>query len=102
MAKIDYGMGEREFRCTYYTLSIYEQEFHGDPYEKVTGDLIKDVFGKVEVNENSLGATYDDEGNIVSYVIDYTIDDWNVEKRALWAMLRTAEGLSVGLEACCP
>ncbi len=89
MATIDFGLGEREIRCTYRTLSYYEQEFHSDPNPNVTGDLIADVMGKVRVGEDSLGMEFDDEGNITALTIDYTQDDWNVQKRALWAMLRT-------------
>lgn len=90
MATIDYGVGEREFRCTYLTLTIYEQEFHSDPYHKVTGDLIADVFGKVRVTEDAMGIEYDADGNVTAITVDYTMDDWNVEKRALWAMLKTS------------
>jgi len=89
LATIDYGMGEQNFRCTARTLLIYEQEFHSDPYERVTGDLIADVFGKHVVTEDSLGLSFDAEGNIDAIVIDYTSDNWGAELRALWAMLKT-------------
>lgn len=94
MATIDYGMGEREFRCTYLTLTIYEQEFHDDKYSKVTGDLIADVFGKVRIDESMMGLEYDDDGMLSAITVDYTMDDWNVEKRALWAMLKTSSEIA--------
>jgi hypothetical protein len=89
LATIDYGLGEREFRCTYWTLTVYEQEFRDDPCRGVTGDLIADVFGKIRATDESLGFHLDEDGNLDALVIDYTLTNWNVEKRALWAMLRT-------------
>ena len=91
MATIDYGRGEQEYRCTARTLIIYEQAFHSDPYPRVTGDIIADVFGKQRITENSMGLEYDDEGNIVAITADFTADNWGAEWRALWAMLRTQE-----------
>lgn len=92
LAVIDYGMGEREFRCTYRTLSIYEHEFRdrdGNP-----ADLIADVMGKVRVTADDTNVELDEDGNIYAVVLDYTSDDWNAQKRALWAMLRTAEAIA--------
>lgn len=83
MPKIDYERNgvEREYEATTYTLVLYEQEFKGD--------LIKDVFGKVDLrNAQTL---LDDDGNIV--VIDYTSDNWMAELKAFWAMLKTSEAI---------
>ena len=83
MAYIDYdGCGEREIVATAYTLLIYEQEFKRD--------MIKDVFGRIDLRKAALN--YDKDGNPV--VMDYTMDDWNAELRALWALLRTAQELA--------
>lgn len=90
MAKVDFGLGEQEIRCTYRTLSYYEQEFCNDPCPNVTGDLIADALGKITVDENSFGLGYGYDGQLNSITIDFTNNDWNVHKRALWAMLRTA------------
>ena len=64
------GYGEVEAVATAYTLVVYEQEFKGD--------LIKDVFGRHEA---------DDDGAVL---IDMTLDNWNAELRALYAMVVTA------------
>lgn len=90
MATIDYGTGEREIRCTYYTMSLYEQEFHSCPYESVTGDLIADVLGRQVISAKDTPVQVNEDGTIDAIVLDYTRCNWNVEKRALWAMLRTA------------
>lgn len=89
MASIDFGNGEQEIRCTARTLVIYEQEFWNDPFPRVTGDMIADVFGKHTVTQDSLGLKFDDSGNIEAIVIDYTSDNWNADLRAVWAMLKT-------------
>ena len=91
MATIDFGMGEKEFRCTARTLTIYEQAFHSDPYEKVTGDLIADVLGKQRITEESMGLEFDKDGQIVAITADFTTDNWGAEWRALWAMLKTQD-----------
>lgn len=79
MAYIDFdGSGEHEILATAYTTVIYEQEFHRD--------IIKDVFGRVDLRQAA--ANYDEDG--VALAIDFTLDDWNAELRALWALLRTA------------
>lgn len=95
LAKVDFGMGEREIRCTYRTLSFYEHEFCDDPRPNVTGDLIADTLKKITIGENLTNMKFDDEGNLIELTIDYTSDDWNVQKRALWAMLKTAEAIDV-------
>lgn len=89
MPTIDFGSGEREFRCTARTLVIYEQAFYNDKFPRVTGDMIADVFGKRTFTEDDLGLKFDDDGNIVGLVLDYQSDNWQAELRALWAMLRT-------------
>ena len=88
MASIDYGNGEREFRCTALTCMIYEHEFISDENPKITGDLIADTIGKVQVSSNDI-LHVTDEGNYITTVIDYTRVNWQAVYRALWAMLRT-------------
>lgn len=84
---IDYdGTGEREAIATAYTLMLYEQEFKAANTRGVTGDLICDVYGTIDLKKAK--AQYDALGNLV--VLDYTNDNWNAYLRALWAMLRTA------------
>lgn len=90
MAKVDYGAGEREIRCTYYTLTVYEQEFCTSKIDGVTGDLIADVMGRQVIKADDTPVRMNDDGTIDAIVLDYTRCSWNVEKRALWAMLRTA------------
>lgn len=63
------GYGELEARATALTLVIYEQEFGSD--------IIKDVFGRHEA-EKSDGP-----------VVDFTIDNWFGELKALWALVMT-------------
>lgn len=89
MPSIDFGNGPVEFCCTARTLVIYEQAFYNDKYERVTGDMIADVFGKRTIEEDSLGLKFDNDGNIQAIIVDYTSDNWQAELRALWAMLRT-------------
>ena len=90
MATIDYGDGEREFRCTAITCMIYEQEFVSDPNDKITGDIIADTIGKVQLSSSDVLHVTDD-GAYVTTVIDYTKVNWNAIFRALWAMLKTSQ-----------
>jgi len=80
MPRIDYQNDgtEHEYEATTYTLVCYEQEFKSD--------LIKDVFGRIDVR--TAVQNFDEAGNIIA--MDYTIDNWNAELRAFWAMLRTS------------
>ena len=80
MPRIDYENNgtEHEYEATTYTLVAYEQEFNGD--------LIKDVFGRIDVR--NAARNFDENGNLVA--MDYTIDNWNAELRAFWAMLKTS------------
>ena len=89
MPSIDFGNGPVEFRCTARTLVIYEQAFYNDKFDKVTGDMIADIFGKRTYTDDDLGLKFDDDGNLVALTVDMTMDNWNAEVRALWAMLRT-------------
>lgn len=89
MPTIDFGSGEQEFRCTARTLVIYEQAFYNDKYERVTGDMIADVFGKRTFTEDDLGLKFDDKGNLTAIIMNFESDNWQAELRALWAMLRT-------------
>lgn len=72
---IDYGCGEKEIEANVWALMLYEQEFHSD--------LIKDVFGKQKVEEDA-------EGGVIEF--DYTAMNWYALTKALWAMLRSADG----------
>ena len=90
LATIDYGVGEREFRCTAKTCMIYEQEFVNDKNERITGDLIADTIGKVTLSSSDILHVTDD-GTYITTVIDYTKVNWNAIFRALWAMLKTAQ-----------
>ena len=94
MATIDYGMGDMEFRCTMWTLVVYEQEFVGSMTEKVTGDLVADTMGKVIVTSDDL-ITVTEDGVFAQTVVDYTRVNWNGVLRALWAMLKTSEDIAV-------
>lgn len=80
MPYIDYENDgtEHEYEATTYTLMLYEQEFKRD--------LIKDVFGRIDIRNTA--KNFDEDGNIVA--MDYTIDNWMAELRAFWAMLRTS------------
>lgn len=69
---------EHEYEATTYTLMVYEQEFKKD--------LIKDVFGRIDTRQAQ--SNFDEDGNLVAW--DYTIENWNAELRAFWAMLRTS------------
>ena len=89
MATIDYGSGEREFRCTALTCMIYEHEFVSDDNPKITGDLIADTIGKITVSSNDI-LHVTDEGAYVTTVVDYTKVNWQAIFRSLWAMMRTA------------
>ncbi len=80
MPKIDYENNgtEHEYEASTYTLVIYEQEFKKD--------LIKDVFGRIDIR--NAAKNFDDDGNMIA--MDYTIDNWMGELRAFWAMLKTS------------
>ena len=84
MPKIDYNHSgvESDYEATTYTLMVYEQEFKSD--------LIKDVFGRIDLSRAS--NNIDADGNIIA--MDYTIDNWNSYPRAFWAMLKTSEAIS--------
>lgn len=88
MPVIDINGTEHEFVCTAYTTTIYEQAFKDDPYEKVTGDIIADVMRVIRVSSKDF-IDHDENGNL-TVAFDYTRDNWQAEKRALWAMLKTA------------
>lgn len=82
---INIGEHEVEIRATLHTLLVYEREFKDKPdrYPGITGDLIKDVFGKHQYQK-------DDETVLV---FDYTQENWNEEVKALWAMVKTASDI---------
>jgi len=84
MPKIDYENDgtQHEYEATTYTLVLYEQEFKRD--------MIKDVFGRIDVR--AAAQNFDEDGNMVA--MDYTIDNWNAELRAFWAMLKTSEAIA--------
>lgn len=84
MPKVDYEHINipREYEATTYTLLVYEQEFKRD--------LIKDVFGRIDIR--NAARNFDEDGNVVA--VDYTIDNWMGELRAFWAMLKTSEAIA--------
>lgn len=84
MPFIDYEADgtEHEYEATTYTLMVYEQEFKKD--------LIKDVFGRIDTRQAQ--NNFDEDGNLVAW--DYTIENWNAELRAFWAMLRTSSEIA--------
>ena len=84
MPKIDYAHDgvEHEYEATTYTLMVYEQEFKRD--------LIKDVFGKIDISGSA--ENFDEDGN--ARYIDYTVDNWSAYPKALWAMLKTSEAIA--------
>ena len=84
MPLIDYENDgtEHEYEATTYTLVVYEQEFKSD--------LIKDVYGRIDVQRAA--QNFDDDGNMIA--MDYTIDNWNAELRAFWAMLKTSSEIA--------
>ena len=95
--KVDYGAGEKELLFSGWTLVLYEQQFGGD--------LIQDLFGKVEVRksdvETALRNVGVDEGlqdapeapdeDPVLFTSDYTQTNWTAVLKALWAGLKTAD-----------
>lgn len=89
MAKVDYGLGEQEFLCNAWTMVVYEHAFCQSEDTNATGDLIRDVMGKVIVKSSDI-ISVDEDGAFATVVEDYTRVDWNATMRALWAMLRTA------------
>lgn len=93
MATVDIGTGPLEFRCTAWTCVVYEQEFLSDKYEGVTGDIIRDAVGKLVVGKDDLGYRLDENGDVEVVIFNYTHEDWNVLRRALWAMLKTQDDI---------
>lgn len=88
MATIDINGEPVEFVCTAYTTTVYEQEFRECEYKRVTGDIIADVMGVLKVTSKDF-VDSDEHGNVV-VSFDYTRDNWQAERRALWAMIKTA------------
>lgn len=74
-ASIDYGEGPKPVEASILSLVTYEQEFGSD--------LIKDVFGKVELDDSA--------GDDATFVYDFGKTNWTALCRALWAFLRTAD-----------
>ena len=72
--KLNYGHGEKEIIVSAWTLYLYECEFKG-------GDMIADVFGRVEIGGEDDGAL----------VIDYSKTNWTSVIKALWACLKAAD-----------
>lgn len=64
---LDLGNGEVELEVNFWTLVVYEQQFGGD--------MIGDLFGKVEAEE-------DEDGTLS---IDYTKYNWVAATKAMWA-----------------
>lgn len=120
------GSGEREIRCSVYTLTVYEQEFKSS--------MVKDVYGVIDLRANGaevvtaeyvanrLAAAMPEGGDgkrkplpkatlalvarafpdTIVTTIDYTADNWEAYVRAYWAMLRTGDALSGGAQTTPP
>lgn len=116
------GSGEREIRCSVYTLTVYEQEFKSS--------MVKDIYGVIDLRANGaevVTAEYvanrlaaampeGEDGkrrplpkatlalvarafpDTIVTTIDYTADNWEAYVRAYWAMLRTGDALSGGAQ----
>lgn len=91
--KVDYGAGEKELLFSGWTLVLYEQQFGGD--------LIQDLFGKVEVRKSDVETALRNVGveeapereddDPVLFTSDYTQTNWTAVLKALWAGLKTAD-----------
>lgn len=91
--KVDYGAGEKELLFSGWTLVLYEQQFGGD--------LIQDLFGKVEVRKSDVETALRNVGvdeapereddDPVLFTSDYTQTNWTAILKALWAGLKTAD-----------
>lgn len=95
MAFVKLGDKEVEFVCTALTPMIYEQEFVSDKNPKITGDLIADTIGKMQVSSDDV-LHVTDSGAYVTTVVDYTKVNWRAIPRALWCMLKTKHEIDVG------
>lgn len=74
MPFVDYNKSgvKTQYKATAWTCVIYEQEFGRD--------LIKDIYGKIDV-------THVDSAG----VLDFTQTNWTCVIRAFWAMVKTAD-----------
>lgn len=91
--KVDYGAGGKELLFSGWTLVLYEQQFGGD--------LIQDLFGKVEVRKSDVETALRNVGveeapereddDPVLFTSDYTQTNWTAVLKALWAGLKTAD-----------
>ena len=93
MPYLDYDRSgkKREYRCTAYTLFLYEQTFPENDVAArrgITGDMIRDVYNKIDM---SAVEREKEEGKVV---VHYDMDRWPAEIRAFWAMLKTAEQIA--------
>jgi hypothetical protein len=82
--------GVHEYRCTARTTTIYEQAFYNDPNPRITGDISADIFGKHRFTADDANVVWSEDGErVIGFNFDFTSDNWNAYRRALWAMLRT-------------
>lgn len=85
MSRFDVGYGDGTTHgavAGLHALDIYEQEFGRD--------LIKDVYGVVEVHESDISDVHRDGDDVVLRV-DYTSVEWTSLVRAVWACIRNAD-----------
>lgn len=112
------GKGERSILCSVYTLTVYEQEFKRS--------MVADVYGVVELKRGGTETVTAEfvasrmqaamaggkslpkatvalinkafPASVITR-IDYTADNWEAYIRAYWAMLRTGDALSEGMQS---
>ena len=92
--EVKYSGGTHTAAAGLNALVIYEQEFESD--------LIKDVFGIVEVKEEDLEKIAEEklggkekESSDVVLVLDYTQTNWTKIVKAVWACLKNYNGDSI-------
>lgn len=76
--EVEYGGSTHKAAAGLNALVIYEQEFNSD--------LIKDVFGIVEVTEEDLVESKSKDD--VVFRLDYTKTNWTKIAKAIWACLK--------------
>lgn len=83
--QVYYGGSEHTAAAGLDALTVYEQEFHSD--------LIKDVYGIVDVTESDLEGAVTRAGaaDDVILTIDFTKTNWTAVLRAVWACLRSKD-----------
>lgn len=81
--QLDLGNGPVELEISFWTLVIYEQQFGGD--------MIGDLFGKIEAEEGDDGQLY----------LDYSKYNWTASVQAMWAAVKCADRFAPAYEDWC-